>query len=98
MHDPDDPERVPTVACERCGFNNPDGTVACFGCGQVLRPDAVRRLVTVRRRRQSAERLRIQDLAQLRVRVRARTEETLMRPRTERSRRLADTEPQLPEL
>lgn len=98
MHDPDDPERVPMVGCERCGFNNPDGTVSCFGCRQTLRSDAVRRLVTVRRRRQSAERLRIQDLAQLRIRVRPRTEDMLARPRTAQSRRLADTEPQMPEM
>ncbi|MCA9518398.1 MAG: hypothetical protein KC635_25865 [Myxococcales bacterium] len=96
MGDHDDHERIPTVSCERCGFNNPEGTVSCFGCGQALRPDAIRRLVTVRRRRQSAERLRIQDLAQLRIRVRPRTEEVLARPRTARNRRLADTEPQTP--
>ncbi len=95
--------RVPSLECDQCRFNNPDGTVFCFGCGRELGAGAVRRLVTVRRPRQNVTRLNASDLVHLRTRVptdnlfvrrvMARTRE---RPRDASRRVRSDTESAAP--
>lgn len=66
--------RVPTIQCPRCDFNNPDGTELCFDCGATL--DKVpNRLTTVRRRRCSATAISLSELAAVRARLRALSEE-----------------------
>lgn len=70
--------RVPSLQCPRCDFNNPDGTMSCFGCGEAL-TDAVPRLITVRRRRHSVEAISLADLKALRARVRSLSEELCAR-------------------
>lgn len=82
--------RILSLQCPHCDFNNPDGTASCFGCGEPLK-DAVQRLITVRRRRQSAEAISLTDLKALRARVRSFSEELCARraqQRTDRSPRV----------
>ncbi|PKN58953.1 MAG: hypothetical protein CVU56_03150 [Deltaproteobacteria bacterium HGW-Deltaproteobacteria-14] len=78
--------RIPSLQCPHCDFNNPDGTTSCFGCGEPL-TDAVQRLITVRRRRQSVEAISLADLKALRARVRSLSEELRVRRAQQRTGR-----------
>lgn|GEM_PF-3213605 len=80
--------RIRSIQCPRCDFNNPDGSVSCFGCGEALSEDAVQRLITVRRRRQSVEAISLADLKALRARVRALSEELATRRKQIRTGRM----------